>query len=257
MLESNLDALVLRREAESVRSRDEENVSIWDRRYKTNQGVARWPFDLIVSLVMKRFGSIKDRGSIRILDYGCGGGNHMWFLTREGFDAFACDVAPSAISLTRERLEQEEGLFLSDEHFNVLEGEVLPFSSGHFSAIVDRESLCQSSWSEIQSRVSEFRRVLAPGGWYLGVNFSCNHPDARHGEYLGQGDWHQFKHGLFAGQGRRHLFSVNEIVELFSDWHLESIVEHRLDTIYSSGRTEPVYTSEFVIVAKRPAARKE
>lgn len=228
----------------------QDQVLLWEQRYQENRAVARWPFDLVVSMVLNRFGTVEDRGSIRILDYGCGGGNNLWFLVREGFDAFACDVAPTAIELSRRRLEREEALHLSDEHFMVLEGDVLPYPDGFFAAIVDRESLCQSSWDEIQERVREFSRVLAPGGWYLGLNFSCNHPDVRHGDYLGQGDWHKFRQGLFAGQGRRHLFSLNEIMELFGEWEIERIVEHSLVTVHARLGAEPVQTSEFLIEAK-------
>jgi len=226
-----------------------ENEKIWEKRYSEEYRIAKWPFDQIVSMVMRRFASAPQRSLVKVLDYGCGGGNNFWFLIREGFDGYACDIAPSAIAITRRRLK-EEGYDLPDVHFSVLNDERLPYPDHFFSAIIDRESLCQSTWPEVQSRVKEFQRILVPGGWYLGVNFSCHHPDIRHADYLGCGDWHNFRAGLFENNGSRHLFSVSDIFEMFAKWNIESLAEQKTTSIVGGGRfTE---TSEYLIAAQTP-----
>jgi 2-polyprenyl-3-methyl-5-hydroxy-6-metoxy-1,4-benzoquinol methylase len=51
-----------------------DNHQIWETRYAKNSGIARWPFDQIVRMVMRRFGDCADRSQVQVLDYGCGGG---------------------------------------------------------------------------------------------------------------------------------------------------------------------------------------
>jgi ubiquinone/menaquinone biosynthesis C-methylase UbiE len=143
-----------------------------------------------------------------------------------------------------------EGLDLPADRFALFNGPRLPFPDGQFDAIIDRESLCQSGWAEIRERVAEFRRVLKPGGWYLGINFTDHHPDARHATCLGNGDWHEFRQGLFKGQGRRHLFSINDLSELFADWRIDHVLHHSVTAVLGS-REE---VSEYVIAAQTPGA---
>ncbi len=222
---------------------------IWEKRYLEDYRIAKYPFDQIVSMVMRLFSSSRDRSAVHILDYGSGGGNNFWFLVREGFDAYACDVSSAAINLTRCRL-RDEGFNLAEQHFSVIEDTGrMPYPDNFFSAIVDRESLCQSNWVDIKDRVKEFSRILAPGGFYLGVNFSCNHPSARKADYIGNGDWDNFQSGLFKNQGSRHLFSVNEIHELFADWNIEYLAEKKITCLV--GSSDEIETSELVISAQK------
>jgi SAM-dependent methyltransferase len=222
--------------------------SIWEHRYKNDVLVSKWPFNQIISMVMNRFATCPDRSKTRILDYGCGGGGNFWFLAREGFSAYACDISPSALAMTQSFMVKEN-ITLPDDHFCLLEGERLPYPDGFFSAIIDRESLCQSSWEEIQSRVREFHRILAPGGWYLGINFTCQTPDVRHAEHMGHGDWHNFREGPFKDQGQRHLFSINDIAYLFSQWHIESVYE--LTSRSCLGSKQNLAISEYMIQAQK------
>ncbi len=230
---------------------DKANDVIWEKRYQADARVAKWPFDLIVSMIMRRFSKVEQRAGIKILDYGCGGGNNFWFLKREGFDGYACDIAQSALDIT-ERKIASEGIEISSDRFVLIDGKTLPFEDDLFDAIIDRESLCQSPWIQIEKNVQEFNRILKPGGSYFGINFTDHHPDARYGRYQKNGDWNNFSQGLFKDQGHRHLFSLNELVGLFNEnWEIDSIREHSLKTVYSgperlSDREE---ISEYVIVA--------
>jgi len=228
-----------------------DNRSIWESRYANNFRIARWPFDHIVSMVMRRFGASSDRSKVQILDYGCGGGNHLWFLAREGFSAHACDVSASALAMARDRIV-EENIFLPEDRFRLLEGDRLPYPDNFFSAVVDRESLCQSSWDEVQSRVKEFQRILVPGGWYLGVNFSCHHYSVRAADYFESGDWHNFQEGGFKSQGQRHLFSINDIATLFREWRIDAVSELSVRPIL--GVNDDISSSEYLIAAQKKEA---
>ncbi len=225
---------------------NKEQHQIWEERYKSEKSIAKYPFDQIISMVMNTFKQVEDKSTVNVLDYGCGGGNNFWFLAREGFTAYAVDVSESALKMTKRRLEEED-IYLPSDRYRLISEEYLPFPDNFFSAVIDRESLCQSSWTEIQSRVREFKRILKPGGYYLGINFTCAHPDIKSADFLGFGDWNNFQTGLFKDQGQRHLFSVNDISELFSDWNIESLSELKITKILGNAINSE--TSEFILMA--------
>lgn len=229
----------------STNNTNNQQASLWERRYALNDRVAKYPFDQIVSMVMSRFASEPDRSEIRILDYGCGGGNNLWFLAREGFSAWALDVSKSALELSQKILRENQ-IPLSEERFHLLDSDSLPYPDNFFHAIIDRESLCQSHLKQIKSRIGEFKRILAPNGWYLGINFSDSHQDLKYAEAIGGGDFSNFTEGLFKNMGQRHLFSASQILELFNDWSIDSLAELKITPIIGDNP----YTSEFIIAAQ-------
>ena len=58
-----------------------ENQDIWEKRYSREEVLNRYPFNQIVSFVFRNYGKC-DRSKTKILDYGCGGGNHALFLLK-------------------------------------------------------------------------------------------------------------------------------------------------------------------------------
>jgi len=225
-----------------------DQYEIWEQRYVQHQGIAKWPFDSIVSLVMKRFSKSKKKEKV-ILDYGCGSGNNLIFLVKEGFEAHACDISGEAIKLSKDLLN-EFNLNITDERYKILDianNKELPYETNQFDAIIDRESLCQSDWESIKFLVSEFKRIIKPGGWYLGINFCDHHPDIQFGEHIENGDWHNFTNGGFVNQGMRHLFSINDISELFKDCEIEDILHKNITSLFGS---KYLQTSEYLIAVK-------
>jgi hypothetical protein len=57
---------------------DDENKRLWEKRYADNFRVAKYPFNTIVSMVLRRFGNEENRALVNILDYGCGGGGQTF-----------------------------------------------------------------------------------------------------------------------------------------------------------------------------------
>ena len=224
-----------------------KNKEIWENRYKSNVGIAKWPYDDIVSMVMQKFGAIIDKKKVNILDYGCGGGNNYRFLCEEGFNAFGCDISSSAIKHTLNLVgdEYHKNLCIidSDEQKN------LPYSDNFFDAIIDRESLCQSSFNGIKLRINDFARILKPKGYYFGIAFNDHHPDIGSASFLGNGDYDNFKKGLFFNQGRRHLFSTNEIIYLFNNWKINYLLNKKIESVISNNVEQEIKTSEFIISA--------
>jgi SAM-dependent methyltransferase len=220
---------------------------VFERLYAGGRKVNRYPYDLVVSFVLRRFGA-GERARTRLLDYGCGGGNHARFLAAEGFDLHAVDNAPTAVELTRVAVAEAGGA-VDPAKLRVADFAALPFPDDHFDAVIDRQSLGQNAASDLPRMVAEIARCLRPGGIYFGVNFSDRHPQLRFGRPRGGGDWGDFTEGVFRGLGQKHFFSVTEIGALFAPFELESVEALRHEPLLGPGGG----SEELVVVARKLA----
>lgn len=141
----------------------------WEAIYRRGDQLNLYPHDLIVSWFSARFPDQGSRGGVRVLDLGCGAGNHLWFLARAGFDAAGIDVSASAVAFARERLRRE-GL---DAHLEVGSFASLPFGSSAFDVVLDRGGLAAVDLATAAKALSEARRVLRPGGTLLFTPFGA------------------------------------------------------------------------------------
>lgn len=69
----------------------------------------KYPDETLISVIMSIWSPLKDKKSTKILETGCGSGANLWFLAREGFDAYGIDVIPHALELCANKL-LDEGL---------------------------------------------------------------------------------------------------------------------------------------------------
>lgn len=53
----------------------------------TRKGHGGYPSEQIICFAARNYYE-EDRKQVKILDFGCGGGSHTWYLVREGFDAY-------------------------------------------------------------------------------------------------------------------------------------------------------------------------
>ena len=202
---------------------DKENKSIWEGLYSRGSSLTRYPFEEVVRFVFQSFGRGKPSLSPpRILDYGCGGGNHLVFLAREGMEWYGVDYSPSALDHAR-RFLAENGFDCPEGRLFCVDFNQLPFADFFFDAVIDRQSLDQNPAASMPRLVSEIRRVLKPGGRYLGVNFSSGHPQLKWGKPLGGGDYGDFTRGSFKDVGQRHFFTPEELTALFSSFVIEEM----------------------------------
>ena len=73
-------------------------INGWDKNY-LNGRFNRYPYDRVVSFILNNFSS-GNRSTKRILDLGCGGGNHIKFLAEEGFNYYGIDGSEESIRLS-------------------------------------------------------------------------------------------------------------------------------------------------------------
>lgn len=145
----------------------------------------------------------------RILDLGAGVGRHALWLAPQGFEVTALDAAP-------------EGLAEIARHGTVetVEGrmDALPFASGHFDHVLSWNVIYHGDEDIVLRTIAEIRRVLRPGGFYLGTMLSKRrlpHEQARYaGREIGRNAW------VFDAPGtdkvHPHYFcSAGELIALF------------------------------------------
>lgn len=149
--------------------------SAWDARWRTPEGRAPWlePEPEVLALADE----LKRRGARRVLDLGCGVGRHAIHLTRQGFEVCALDAASAGLAHVRD-WAQREALNVDVSHGEMTD---LPYPDARFDAVIAWNVIYHGAPDVIVATVGEIRRVLRPGGLYLGTFLST-----RHGRY-GQG----------------------------------------------------------------------
>ena len=101
-------------------------------------------------------------GVRRALDVGCGPGQFTVLVAERLRDAeiWGIDLAPTMIELAREHAAQSSAA--ARLHFEVADVATLPFSDGHFDAVVSSGSI--KHWPDQVGALREIHRVLVPGG---------------------------------------------------------------------------------------------
>ncbi len=203
----------------------------WDPAWEQNvygQGrhLNRYPHHAVVGFVFRHFGNAPDRARLKFCELGCGAGNNVWFAAREGFSVAGIDGSDSAVAHARQRLATE-GL-----HADLRVGDFarLPWPDQSFDFVLDRGSLTCVRRDTLVRALDETRRVLKPGGRFLSLIYSAQHPDRLFGRNLGDNSFDQFSGGYFAGLGVAHFVPPDEIESLFASRFELSGVTHLLET---------------------------
>lgn len=192
----------------------------WNQRYY-HGWKNKYPFTDIVSLVFNHFGKAKRRKKIRILDLGCGGGHHLIFLAKEGFDYYGIDGSSTAIRLAKKRL-RSEGFSTQ----SVIQGffENMPYPKNFFDCILDRGALVCNRRREISVILEKIHEVLKPGGILHSQYFHVSDFSRQGARNLGQGDYTAFR-GRLRQAGILHFVTERSLRSLFGCFKLLEITK--------------------------------
>ena len=211
------------------------------------EGAPRYPYDLVVSIVAKKFFQVprEKRSEIAMLDLGCGAGNNAMFLAENGFSVVGIDGSPSAIEICKERFREQglQGEFREGDFLH------LPYADGRFDFVLDRESLYANRRNDIKEATAEVYRVLKQGGLFLSFMYNTDHPRiSRSGEEIEPNTYKDVKTGRFVGI--THYADLKDVFDLFKDFSLENIMNFSLREIYNITETLMEGT-EYIIVARK------
>ena len=111
-----------------------------------------------------------DAGDVRgrVLDVGCGTGEHTLLAASRGFEAIGVDAAPSAIRLAREKAAQRS----LAAHFEVWDALDLPALGMQFNTVLDCGLFHIFDDDDRARFVDSLGAVVVPGGRYFLLCFS-------------------------------------------------------------------------------------
>ena len=182
----------------------------------------RYPPEELVRFIMRRYGQVPDRSRVCILEVGCGTGANLWFMAREGFNAWGIDAAHAAIARAQERREVERVSYRLTR-LEALELAGL-FKEASVDAVIDVCCLQHNRHADIQAIVEQMHTVLKPGGRV----FSMMVASGSWGDWMGRriepGTYTDIPEGPAAGVGLTRFSSYREVAEhfaAFSDLSIE------------------------------------
>lgn len=193
----------------------------WDNIY-TDEYRSNWyPMDGIVRFTaryLKRRIGI-DRYEIKkdvkkILDVGCGNGNHVHFFAKQGFEVYGIDISEEAINIAKDWMKKE-GL---TANLRAIDAEKLPFEDKFFDVIISHGVLDHISFSKAKKTMDEIKRVLKPNGYAFITLRSTEDCEFGRGEKTEKNTYilqKGYEKGLI-----QHYFNLEEIKELFSGFKI-------------------------------------
>lgn len=204
-----------------------ELFDIWEKNYKSRR-YNKYPYNDIISFILKHFGKEKDKSSIKILELGCGGGNNLMFLKNEGFDFYAIDISDTSIEIVKNLL---------GKNFNknkILKGcfMEIPFQNNFFDAIIDRASITCNETKDLPSIFNEIFRTLKSNGlFYSCTLFSDDHPELKKAKKVEKNDFKYFENSVFSAASQIHGFNETEIKKLLKKFKLYELTKVEKKTI--------------------------
>lgn len=203
----------------------------------------RYPSEEIVRFISAVFRDVSDRRMLRLLDLGCGGGAHTWFLAREGFETYGIDGSESGIRQARSLLEQD-GL---NAHLTVGDFTHLGYPGGYFDGVIDSSAVQHNRMNDIQTIHKEIWRVLKPGGRFCAIMINTKTTGWSHADKLEEGTFQNFTGGSIQKDLLTHFFSESEVRELMVNYD-EFTLEKMARTV-NNGQAQ---FGHFVISAQKP-----
>lgn len=193
--------------------------SVWDDIFRTSAW-GKYPGEDLIRFVARNFYRTPDRGSVKMLEVGCGPGANLWFMAREGFSVFGIDGSSHAIGAAQERLDSECPGWKGE--LRVGDICTLPYESDFFDATIDNEAVYANSFGDSIRSYAELFRVTKPGGKLYARMFASGCTGENTGEQIGEKLW-LISEGVFVGRGATRFTALNEIQELLGAFRILSV----------------------------------
>ena len=132
----------------------------WEAIHRTRQW-GEYPSEHVIRFIARRYYGLK-RDEVKILDFGCGAGNHVWYLAREGFDTYGFDGSASAIKNAANKLDREH----LKAHLMVSDALEINYKNEFFDAVIDSACIYANRIEDIKIMYCKIFDILKTGGGY-------------------------------------------------------------------------------------------
>lgn len=183
----------------------------WEQIHSTSEWGA-YPSEHVIRFVARRYYKLK-RDEIKILDFGCGAGNHVWYLAREGFDTYGFDGSASAIKKAVNKLDKEH----LQAHLQVSDALEINYEKDFFDAVIDSACIYSNKVADIKMMYHNIFEILKTGGQMLTICFGKETDGYTTGEEIENGTYVNIQSGNLAGRGTAHFFDKKEIIEIIEN----------------------------------------
>ena len=168
-------------------------------------------------------GLLKQRGTPRVIDLGCGTGRHVSFLGANGVDAYGFDLSNRAVDEAKALLKKagaDADVWVGDMF------ETLPFEDGSFDGAIATRTIHHGRIKEVRRALGEMNRVTRPGGYvFLQVPelhdpiwVEGRDPENPHADEVEPGTlvWYRGEEALVP----HHYFTREELLNLFKGYEI-------------------------------------
>lgn len=206
----------------------------WDNVYGQIHG-GRWePSEGMVKLIsrycQRRIGVSEYHVKKKIanaLDIGCGNGNHVLFLEKQGINCTGIDISDNAISNARLRLEKEG---ISHADLAVLDAKKMQFDCNSFDLIISDGVCDHVLFDEAKMIIDKAYNCLSQNGYLFISLRSIFDSEFGRGEFVEKNTYRLV--GGYENGEIQHFFDISEISQLL---HKFNIFDLELsETIYPS-----------------------
>lgn len=214
----------------------------WEKIHEKNEW-GKYPSEEVIRFVARNFYKL-DREKCKILDFGCGTGNIVWYLAREGFDAYGFDGSETAINKAIKRL-QEENLKAS---LSIQDGAAVFYKDDFFDGVIDSGCIVCNTSENIKILLKEIYRILKNGGkLYSTALFDVNTTGFGIGEMIEERTF-RVSEGPISKGGMKHFFTEDEIIDLWTEAGFSNI---KIDVVERTDNGKKDKVSYFMVEAQK------
>jgi len=193
---------------------------IWDEIHSSREWGA-YPSEHVIRFFARNYYSdVRSGDIIKVLDFGCGGGAHTWYLAREGFKTYAFDGSKSAVKNAKKKLSSE-GL---NAEFKVGDGLNIEYDEDFFDAILDNVCIYANPIEDIKKMYKRIYSFLKWGGKLLTVCFSDNTYGFGRGTRLEDGTFSDIDEGPLKDRGICHFYNEDEILGILVEIGFKNVL---------------------------------